>query len=158
MKYALVVAGLIVSSALAQPKPDFSGTWNAAGSSEQNSHTETIVHQDPNLTLHVQTRFVNSRLSGGMSEDSTWVIDGVERGSKNANGQFWRTASWEGRTLVFLTVRKDGYRVVVRREAWSLSEEGNTLTKVRRVIDMDGVTESTQTFGRTGRAVGSRLW
>lgn len=149
MKYALVVAGLIATSALAQPKPDFSGTWKASGTSEQNSHTETIVHQDPNLTLHVQTRFVNSRLSGGMSDDSTWVIDGVEHASRNGSGvQFWRTNSWEGRTLVFLTIRKDGYRIVVRREAWSLSEDGSTLTKAKRVIDMDGVTESTQAFVR----------
>ncbi len=147
MKYALVVAGLMVTSALAQPKPDFSGTWKTAGSSEQNFHVEKIAHQDPNLSVHVQTRFVNSRLSGGMSDDLTYVIDGVERATKNDNGvQVWRTNSWEGSKLVFLTVRKDGYHVVVTREVWSLSEDGGTLTKAKRVVDMDGVTESTQTF------------
>ena len=149
MKYALVVAGLIVTSALAQPKPDFSGTWKTAGSSEQNFHIEKIIHQDPNLSLHLQIRFVNSRLSGGSSEDFTYVIDGVEHASKTGNGaRLWRTNSWEGPTLVFLTVRKDGYHVVVTREVWSLSDGGNTLTKAKRVIDMDGVTESTQTFVR----------
>jgi hypothetical protein len=149
MKYALVVAGLIVTSALAQPKPDFSGTWKTAGSSDQNFHIEKIMHQDPNLSLHLQTRFVNSRLSGGMSDDSTYVIDGVEHASRADKGvQFWRTDSWEGSTLVFITVRKDGYHVVVTREAWSLSDDGNTLTRAKRVIDMDGVTESTQTFLR----------
>ena len=149
MKYALVVAGLIVTSALAQPKPDFSGTWKTAGSSEQNFHIEKILHQDPNLSLHLQTRFVNSRLSGGGSDDSNYVIDGVEHARKTDKGmQFWRTDSWEGSTLVFLTVRKDGYHVVVTREVWSLSDDGNTLTKAKRVIDMDGVTESTQTFLR----------
>jgi hypothetical protein len=149
MKYVLVVAGLIVTSALAQPKPDFSGTWKAAGSSEQNFHIEKILHQDPNLSIHSQTRFVNSRLSGGGSDDSSYVIDGVEHARKTDKGvQFWRTDSWEGSTLVFLTVRKDGYHVVVTREVWSLSNDGNTLTKAKRVIDMDGVTESTQTFLR----------
>jgi hypothetical protein len=48
--------------------------------------------------------------------------------------------------LVFVTVRKDGYHVIVTREAWSLSNTGNTLTKAEQVIDMDGVTESTRTF------------
>ena len=149
MKYALVVAGLIVTSALAQPKPDFSGTWKTSGSSDQNFHIEKILHQDPKLSRHLQTRFVNSRLSGGASDDSNYVIDGVEHASKTDKGvQFWRTDSWEGSTLVFLTVRKDGYHVVVTREVWSLSDTGNTLTKARRVIDMDGVTESTQTFLR----------
>jgi hypothetical protein len=149
MKYTLVVAGLIVTSALAQPKLDFSGTWKTAGSSEQNFHIEKIVHQDPNLSLTLQTRFVNSRLSGGMSDDSTYAIDGVEHASKNAKGvQFWRTNYWEGSTLVFLTVRKDGYHVVVTREVWSLSDDGNTLTKAKRMIDMDGVTESRHTFVR----------
>jgi len=149
MKYALVMAGLIVTSALAHPKPDFSGTWETAGSSEQNFHIERILLQGPNLSLHLQTRFVNSRLSGGMFDDSTYVIDGVEHASKTDKGvQFWRTNSWEGSTLVFLTVRKDGYHVVVTREVWSLSDDGNTLTKAKRVIDMDGITESTQTFLR----------
>jgi len=149
MKSALLVAGLIVSSALAQPKPDFSGTWKTSGSSEEYSHTERIVHQDPNLSLHMETRFVNSRLSGGGSGDSAYVIDGVERAAKAGNGaQFWRTNSWQGSTLVFLTVRKDGYHVVVTREVWSLSDDGNTLTKTKRVIDMDGVSESAQTFVR----------
>jgi hypothetical protein len=84
-----------------------------------------------------------------MAGDSTYVIDGVEHASKADNGvQFWRTNSWEGSTLVFLTVRKDGYHVVVTREVWSLSDDGNTLIKAKRVIDMDGVTESTQTFVR----------
>ena len=149
MNGALVVAGLVVASALAQPKPDFSGTWKTAGSSEENFHVEKIVYQDPNLSLHLQIRFVNSRLSGGGSSDSTYVIDGLEHATRTDKGvQFWRTNSWEGSTLVFLTVRKDGYHVVVTREVWSLSDDGNTLTKAKRVIDMDGVTESTQSFVR----------
>ena len=149
MNGALVVAGLVVASALAQPKPDFSGTWKTAGSSEENFHVEKIVYQDPNLSLHLQIRFVNSRLSGGGSSDSTYVIDGLEHATRTDKGvQFWRTNSWEGSTLVFLTVRKDGYHVVVTREVWSLSDDGNTLTKAKRTIDMDGVTESTQTFVR----------
>ncbi|MEI9972558.1 MAG: hypothetical protein WDO73_11170 [Ignavibacteriota bacterium] len=149
MKYALIVAGLMVTSALAQPKPDFSGTWKTAESSDQNSHIERIVHQNPNLSLNSQIRFVNSRLSGGSSDNFTYVIDGVERPSTAGNGaQFWRTNSWEGSTLVFLTVRKDGYHVVVTREVWSLSDDGNTLNKAKRVVDMDGVTESIQTFVR----------
>ena len=149
MKYAFVVAGLIVTSALAQPKPDFSGTWKAAGRSDQNLHIEKILHQDTSLSLHSETRFVNSRLSGGGSNDYNYVIDGVEHASKTGMGvQFWRTDSWEGSTLVFLIVRKDGYHVVVTREVWSLSDAGNTLTKAKRVIDMDGVTESTQIFLR----------
>ncbi len=73
----------------------------------------------------------------------------MEHASKTDKGlQFWRTDSWEGATLVFLTVRKDGYHVVVTREVWSLSDDRNTLTKVKRVIDTDGVTESTQIFLR----------
>jgi len=149
MTYAFVVAGLIVTSALAQPKPDFSGTWKTAGSSGGNFHIEKIVQEDATFSLHLQTRFINSRLSGGESSDSTYAIDGVERTSKTDKGaQLWRTISWEGSTLVFLTVRRDGYHVVVTREAWSLSDDGNTLTKAKRVIDMDGVMESTQTFVR----------
>ena len=50
--------------------------------------------------------------------------------------------------MVFLTIRKEGYHVVVTREVWSLSDDGARLTKDRRVINMDGVTETRQVFLR----------
>ena len=149
MKYWAILAGLMVTSAWGQTKPDFSGTWKAAGSSDQNSHIEKIVHQDPNLTVDLRTHFVNSRLSGGTSGENTYVIDGVEHASKDSKGvERWRTNSWEGAALVFLRISKDGYHVTVTREVWTLAEDGATLTKTRRVINMDGVTETKQVFER----------
>jgi hypothetical protein len=45
-------------------------------------------------------------------------------------------------------VRKEGYRVTVTREMYTLSNDGDTLTKVRRVVNMDDVTETTTILHR----------
>ena len=75
--------------------------------------------------------------------------DGVERATRSDKGvETWRTNSWGGSSLVFLSIQKDGYHVVVTREVWSLSDDGAKLTKDRRVINMDGVTETRQVLLR----------
>jgi hypothetical protein len=89
------------------------------------------------------------RLGFVLMGTSEYTIDGEEKASSGANGrQVWTTIGWEGPALFFLKIVKDGYRVTVSRETWTLSDDGNTLTKTTRVIDMDGVTESTRTFER----------
>jgi len=60
--------------------------------------------------------------------------------------QRWRTVGWQGSELVFLTVTKEDYHVIVTREVWALSDAGRTLTKTTRTISMDGVSEKTVTF------------
>ena len=49
---------------------------------------------------------------------------------------------------MILRVVKDSYHVTVTREIWTTSEDGQTLSKNVRAIDMDGVRESAEVFTR----------
>lgn len=126
-----------------QQRPNFTGIWNGG------IETDTIDHQDPNLTVHIETHGDAGTLRFGLSDDRTFTTDGSERHSLNDNGrETWRTASWAGTTLVFLTVEKERYHVTVTRVTWALSGDGRRLTKATRVIDMDGVREGTVALTR----------
>lgn len=45
-----------------------------------------------------------------------------------------------------MTVQRKGGKVTFTRETWTLSDEGKTLTKSRRVVSPQGVTEQTLVF------------
>jgi hypothetical protein len=84
---------------------------------------------------------------GELFLDHTYVTDSTEQTSKNTNRRKrWTSVYSQGSALVFLLVQQDGYRVVITRETWALSDEATTLTKTSRVINMDGVTESRLTL------------
>jgi len=91
----------------------------------------------------------NARLSSALMGTDEYSITGEEKADNDANGrQRWTTIGWQASALVFLKIVKDGYHVTVTRETWMLSDDGNTMTRTTRVINMDGVTESTLTFRR----------
>ena len=50
--------------------------------------------------------------------------------------------------LLQYNLDKEGYRVTVTREMYTLSDDRDTLTKVRRVVNMDGVTETSTVLHR----------
>lgn len=143
---AVLTATLFGAAALASDeRPNLTGVWKHAESSSTTMNN--IEHQDPNLKVTFTTQFSLRTLSGGGSGAESYTIDGVERTSKASNGrESWTTVYWQGPTLVILRVVKDGYRVTVTRETWTLSPDGLTLTKSRRTINMDGVTENAQVF------------
>jgi hypothetical protein len=125
--------------------PNFTGVWKRGGTG--NVTTYSIDHQDPSLKIAFRSEFTGGPLSGGSSGSESYTVDGVEKAGKAANGrEIWTTANWQGPSLVILRVVKDGYRVTVTREAWSLSEDGRTLTRSRRTINMDGVAENAEAF------------
>lgn len=144
-----VLAGIIsfVAAVAWAQDPSLTGNWTRGDRS--NGVTCKIDQQGADVTFHVVSHFSNSRLSGGMNDSETYTADGVERERKANNGrQIWLTTYWQGRSLVISRLSKDGYHVVATRETWTVSDDGLTLTKTMRRIDMDGVTESTEEFAR----------
>jgi hypothetical protein len=104
-----------------------------------------IEHQDPKLEVNsTSTSYVLGGSFGGGA--ASYTTDGVEKAIKDSGTEWWTTVNWQGSALVFQRVAKSGYRVTVTREAWTLSDDGRTLTKNRRTINMDGVTENTQVY------------
>jgi hypothetical protein len=149
----LVLAWLSVVAVFGQT-PDFTGTWKQIGLSERVT-IEKIEQRDSYLRVASDSRDMPAREStlarplAALMGNVEYRTDGAEQFDTYANGrQRWRTVAWQGPALVFLTIEKDGYRVSVTRESWTLSDAGDVLTKTIRVVSMDGVSERTVTFQR----------
>jgi hypothetical protein len=150
----LVLIALSVISAYGQQRPDFTGTWKRVDNSSNTNRVEIdkIEHQDPHLKVATDTRGtiitslprVPSAASG--HDEHEYHIEGEHAGKDDNGRQWWTTVYWQGSLLVFQSVVKDGYHVTVTWESWTLSAAGETLTKTRRIVNMDGVTEKTLTF------------
>jgi hypothetical protein len=140
-RVVFVMTVLCVVSAFGQ-KPDFTGTWKQLGLSDR-VRIDKIDHKDPYLKVAAEA----TGPSAGLFLDHDFRTDGTEQVDNNVSGrQRWRTVSWQGSALVFLTVLKDGYHVSVTRESWTLSDAGKTLTRTTRNINTDGVTEKAVTL------------
>jgi hypothetical protein len=143
---AALMATLFCVAALAsEEKPNFTGVWKLGEGSS--TLVDNIEHQYPELKIAFKSQYTAGSILGGLSGTESYTTDGVERTTKASNGrESWTTVNWQGPSLVILRVVKEGYHVTVTRETWTLSQDGGTLTKNRRTINMDGVTENTQVF------------
>jgi len=142
---ALMATLFCVAAMASDEKPNFTGVWKLGEGAS--TTVDNIEHQDPNLKIAFKSQFTAGSMAGGFSGTESYTTDGVERTSKTGSGrESWATVNWHGPSLALLRVVKDGYRVTVTRETWTLSQDGHTLTKNRRTIDMDGVTENSQVF------------
>ena len=140
---------MFILSATGQQRPNFSGTWEET-SSRYREYIEKFVHQDPNLTIETTMRekpgpptTLQRPMASLHSGPATYVIEGAERTGKDEKAEGWTSVYWQESSLIIQAVRKEGYRVTVTREMYTLSNDGDTLTKVRRVVNMDDVTETT---------------
>jgi hypothetical protein len=146
---ALGLSVMIILSATGQQRPNLSGTWEEA-SNGYREYIEKIFHQDPNLTIETTVRekpgpptTLQRPMASLQSGPTTCVIEGAERIGKNQTALGWTSVYWQESSLIIQSVRKEGYRVTVTREMYTVSDDGATLTKVRRAVNMDGVTETT---------------
>jgi len=130
-KRAIYLILFLIAAAVAQARPDFSGTWkqnmekSPTKSSWLKSYVNKIELQDANLK--VTTTTVGDR--GERTYDRTYVI-GKEEKNRDAEGdERTTTVKWEGNTLVFESVEKERDAVLTSKEIWTLSDDGKTLTK-----------------------------
>jgi hypothetical protein len=124
---------MLLSPAIAQTKPDFTGTWKQDNSRStvapgwKLEYSNTIEHVDPKLV-------VSTRLAGGDRPPSTYsrtyTTDGKPSVSTDREGdQISTVVKWEGGALVFETGEKEKAGSLFTRETWTLSDNGKTLTK-----------------------------
>ncbi|MBS1856006.1 MAG: hypothetical protein JST11_11620 [Acidobacteria bacterium] len=151
---ALGLSVMFILSATGQHRPNLSGTWNET-SNRYRDYIEKIVHRDSDLTIETTMRekpgpptTLQRPIASLHSGPSTYVIEGAEWAGKNEKAEGWTSVYWQESSLIIQSVRKEGYRVTVTREMYTLSDAGDTLTKVRRVVNMDGVTETTTVLHR----------
>jgi hypothetical protein len=151
---ALGLSVMFILSATGQHRPNLPGTWKETGN-RYREYIEKIVHQDPDLTIETTMRekpgpptTLQRPIASLHSGPATYVIEGAERTGKDQKAEGWSSVYWQESSLIIQSVRKEGYRVIVTREMYTLSGDGDTLTKVRRVVNMDGVTETSTDLRR----------
>ena len=145
---------MFILSATGQQRPNFSGIWEET-SNRYREYIEKFVHQNPNLTIETTMRekpgpptTLQRPMASLHSGRATYVIEGAERTGKNEKAEGWTSVYWQESSLIIQAVRKEDYRVTVTREMYTLSNDGDTLTKVRRVVNMDDMTETTTILHR----------
>ena len=130
---AASIASLAAVVALAQDRPDFTGKWTRAQPplSPGDSYVQTVTQTDSQITLQVQS----SGSAGPMGfayhgDPHTYTIGGPAELKKDTDGSVRAVAvSWDGLRLVFVRTTTEGANVTTERESWSLSADGQELTK-----------------------------
>lgn len=138
----IITLMLMVATSLlaAQKKPDFSGRWELDAAKSQlrptkwNSLAMVIEHQEPKLKINMILKYPQG-------PDYTYQIPLTTNGSEASvdmgkNGRVYR-ANWVGANLV-LKWNEDGER----KETWTLSQDGRTLTIVGSAKLTDGKSET----------------
>jgi hypothetical protein len=135
MNRSRAVAGLLAALALAQPRPNFSGSWkqdNAkssfGGLAAPISVSDIIAHKEPDIHL---TQTVVGPQGDSVTSEHDYATDGREQTGKSRNYTEKNSVKWEGNSLVFESKRDYSGREVIIRERWTLSSDGKTLTKER---------------------------
>jgi hypothetical protein len=121
---------LPLTTAFAQQKPDFSGTWklNVAKSDfgalpGPESRTDVITHKDPSLSDSV-----TSDGPQGKQQYTVNYTDGKEVVNKIGPREIKSTLKWEGSDLVISSKFVYNDADVNARVSWALSPDGKTLT------------------------------
>lgn len=111
MKRAILSAAVAVammSGVFAQEKPNFAGTWKAAGSF--NSWTITVAGSRMTVTMTV----------AGNSDSTVYLLDGTPspKAVEGPNGMVENvyTSTWEGDVLV--TTIKTGFGTTITEKRW----------------------------------------
>ncbi len=144
----LLVCLPLFSAGVAEERPNFTGTWkqdpqrSTPVDSSSGVSLNRIVHQDPELKVDAQTTDGGWPFIGGVFNHQAYRTDGEEQQGTSR----WTTVSWHGPALVLMTVQKKDSRITFTRETWTLSEDGKALTKSRRTVSPEGVTEQTLVF------------
>jgi hypothetical protein len=138
--FFLLFLFLCSTTLFAQSKPDFSGVWQ-----QDNAHsvparfgevTLRIAHQDPELS--VETTILRT----GRAEQHAvqrYTTDGKPSTSIGADGDSFVTRIvWNEDALVFSIVEHEDGRTIESSETWSISDQGDTLKRVRRNSKAEG--------------------
>jgi hypothetical protein len=122
---------LAVSAITAAAVPNFTGEWkmNAAKSDFGNVPapdilTRSITHNEPEIEIKTHQK-------GARGESTTelkYSTDGKPAVNKINGSEAKGTARWDGASLIIESWREIQGMEIKSREAWSLSEDGKTLT------------------------------
>lgn len=154
MNRATVVVVFIVLSSTTgrmQAHPSFSGSWKQdmqqSAKTSLQGYAERIAQTDTAVTITMI-----STMAPGREKTATKTYEiGKSTTSVDREGDtLVSTVSWEGASLVFATIEKEGRTTIVTRETWTLSDDGKTLTKVHTTRGTRHDEDRRYVFNKTG--------
>ena len=131
---AAMACGAVALRAQATPKLNFSGTWkkdpDRSATIRPGTVTLHIDHHDPDLRVEMTIARPNDP---EQHADQHYTTDGKESVSTGTDGDSFHTrVTWQGRDLAFTIEEHEEGRILSSTELWSLSPDGNILTRLRR--------------------------
>jgi hypothetical protein len=143
---------LCFAVAIAQAKPNFSGTWslNLTASdfgpmpNKPDKATTTIDHAEPNLLL-------TSDVTGPQGQrviKFKYVTDGSEISNVNGPVELKSTAKWDGDVLVIESKGKLQDNEIKFIDKWSLSSDGKTARQARHIVVQQGEFDQTYVYDK----------
>ena len=122
--------------ASAQAVPNFSGTWALQVDKSDfgmmggpTSRTDVIDHQEPKLTIKRTITGPNGEITSNL----VYAVDGKPYKNTVANAETTSTLSWDGQTLVMVTLYPSPQGEATITDRYTLSADGKTLTQDRSV-------------------------
>jgi hypothetical protein len=143
------VLALPLITAVAQQKPDFSGTWklNVAKSDfgalpGPESRTDVITHKDPSLSVNV----TQEGADGKQQYTANYTTDGKEAVNQISGRDVKSTLKWAGSTLSMTSKLVYNGAEVTGELTWTLSADGKTRTVTIHYASTMGETDQKLVF------------
>ncbi len=138
---AVIALALPAVAAYGQSQvPNLSGTWVLQSDKSDfgpmaapSGRTDVIEHAEPRLTIKRTVVFQGTPTVS----DLVYVVDGKPHKNTTAIGEMSSTLSWEGQTLVMVTILTTAAGQGTITDRFSLSADGKTMT-VGRTLSSEG--------------------
>ncbi|MCE5310562.1 MAG: hypothetical protein LLG20_23225 [Acidobacteriales bacterium] len=132
MRILHTIVAALVSAALLQAAPNFSGDWKLSvqksvlgeGSSVPQKSTHKITHEDPKLKVIVDQ--VSER--GEFHVELNYTTDGKECTNEIMGTPVKTTVKWDGDALVFHTAGTFNDNPITLDDRWTMDADGKVLT------------------------------
>ena len=139
MKSCTILLGILLlsSAAVAQDKPNFSGTWALDTVKSDfgelpvpDTQTNVIDHKDSNIEL-TQTIRGQAVPGGEASSERHYTSDGKENSNKVGEQDVKSTCKWDGKQLVIGTKLETPNGTVEIKDSWELADGGKQMAVTR---------------------------
>ena len=112
----------------ADPKPDFSGTWEMDTARSESTHYEGAGEPVTKVIRQTADEFMMETRQGGRTETLVYKLDGTEtkRPAEDNGAYHWR-AHWDGAALTTETQRNIKRTAVTVQETRTLNPQGKEM-------------------------------
>jgi hypothetical protein len=142
---ALAAIFFIALAPAARAKPNFSGEWKLVADKSDfgplpvpEKYIQKMEHADPDLK--VTTNQVGQQ--GEATYDAKYTTDGKECANEVRGNPMKSTLKWDGDALLISTKAQFQGNDITLDDKWTMSEDGKTLTIVRKIAGGFGELEN----------------